>query len=73
MMAARPLSSHLEARAGVSQLRLPHLGAGDSQRCNLALVSISADVYKEFKPLLLEEPSLMYTRPLPSHRGSVSL
>lgn len=70
-MAVLLLSSHLETRAGVPQLRLPHLGAGDSQRCSLALVSISSDVYKEFKPLPLEESPLMYARSL--LRGRFSL
>lgn len=61
-MALQLSSSQPEVSERVSRLTLPHLGAGDSRRGSLTLVSISSDVYKEFKPLPLKAASLMYAR-----------
>lgn len=69
-MALQLSSSHPEVSEGVSRLKLPHLGAGDSRRGSLPLVSISSDVYKEFKPLPLKASSLVYTRLLLSEPAS---
>lgn len=61
-MALQLSSSHPEVSEGVFKLKLPHLGAGDSRSVSRTLVSISIDVYKEFKPLPLKASSLIYTR-----------
>jgi hypothetical protein len=51
--------------------KLPHLGAGDSWRVSFTLVSISSNVYKEFKPLPLKASSLIYTRLLLAEPASL--